>query len=311
MLIIGLFFTGCGTVEKVALSTTAEIVADASYEMETESSWNHFSTATVPNLKFVDGLLYLDDTNPKLLFTILKGNTGYGFGVGESFILRAKLAGGDPSDHIFRTLVFYSRAIRAGLKILELQGIKFENLNQASRDGNLSELLDEKMSSDTDLEVIFYLAQALGASINLQKTSPLMISQLPLAKSLFDWVCSKKPDINYGGCDLFYGSYEAGRPAMLGGNISKGKMHFQTAIAKYPENFLARVLYITQYLMVVLDEEGYKEQKEFLIKAFKTMDKKQIWSPENPTLPKSRVDLFNGIAQRYFQIILRYEKDIF
>ena len=53
-----------------------------------------------------------------------------------------------------------------------------------------------------------------------------LVSNLPIVKGLFDWVCSKSPNINFGACDIFYGAYQAQRPLMLGGNPEKGKEIF-------------------------------------------------------------------------------------
>lgn len=313
------FLLSCGSIKKAAIDTTSSLLYKASNEIETEKNWESFRRGVPANLKMVDGLLYVEQENQKFLATLIKGYCAYAFIVNETLHLKDVLADNDRIFNKNQAIFNYTRAMNYGIKYLELNGIEYQDMvNKLGITNGIQKLFDEKLDS-TDikaLENILFTAQSLASLVNLQKTKMKLLAQLPVAKSMYDWVCSKKPDIRAGACDMFYGAYESGRPRMLGGNPKKGKRIFLNLIKKSPENWLARLSYIQFYLVPMMDEEGYQEQIFYMEKATREYQENISWKPGTPrNIKKKLVDknppIYQAVAIKRYQIIKKYEKEIF
>lgn len=306
-------------VKKMAVQTTSVLLTDASYELETEGSWGNFKKAVLPNLKFVEALLYIEPENEKLLVTLLKGYSGYAFAVNETEYLKDYLQDKTDSSHKKELIVNYSKALRHGMKFLEVNDISWEDLAQSmNKENGFMKLLDENLDDDdmTHIEGALYTGQALGGLINFQKTNMKLVSLVPVAKGLFDWACLKKPDLAYGVCDVLNGAYEAGRPRMMGGNPELAKKIFKKMINKYPNNWLARVAYIQYFLIPNYDEDEYLKQKPVLDKAITLHEKELLFDPTPgkdvlSVFSKKRQRLFQAVAIERYKIIKKYDKDLF
>ena len=162
---------------------------------------------------------------------------------------------------------------------------------------------------------MLFTAQSLGSLVNLQKDNISLISQLPIAKGMFDWVCLKEPSINYGTCDIFYAAYEAGRPTMLGGNPQKGKEIFLKAIAKHPHNWLIRTSYMQFYLIPQNDEEGFKEQMLALKVFHEEFNKFYIYDNQEklelPWMREEGLRFYQTLSLKRYELINRFQKQFF
>lgn len=299
-------FSCCSWTQKIALSTTVTpIIKKSAEEMETESNWETFKGAILSHIKLIEGLLALSPQNKDLLANALKAHSVYAFGVVETEwlekkeISRAELA-----------LQHYSRAIDLGYRYLEGYGIHQGDLFRSIRKGKraffklLSDLEDER-----GLDVVFFLAQSLSSSINLQKTSPMAVAYLPLSKGLFDWVCSLRPSFRYGACSVFYGAWEVSRPRVLGGNRSKAKEHFISGMKQYPENYLIAVSYFRFYLIpgreiVAREREKIRLEME---EKFKKWSQKFLWPETDRASFTDDRNLYNAIAKKQFELMTRKE----
>lgn len=306
------FLMSCSVVQKVAVGTTGQIAGQASYEMEQERDWEVFYQATPGNLKFIEGLLYLEPKNEELLLASLKARAGYGFGVYETLWLDERLSARE--DEIVKNSLNmnYSKAIEYGLRLLELKGVELKVLQTKLQDNKLNDYLNKNLDKN-DLELVFYTAQSMGSLVNYNRSRPILVSRLPLVKGLFDWVCEKDPNFNHGACEIFYGAYEAGRPKMLGGNLEKGRAHFLKAIEKFPYNRLARVSYMIHYVIPTFDNKEFVNQKDILEESFEELDELYIWNPDSNRLGEElkKAALFNAIAKKQFEIIVANEDEIF
>lgn len=313
ILLLSVLFASCSVVQSVGLNTTAGLVEKASSEILTEKDFELFRKAVPGNIKFVEGLYSLDPKNTDLLATLIKGYSGYAFAVYETEALADQYEGemsSSPADAARRN---YSKALAHGLEYLKLKGIPFEELrDKTSEDLKVLEYLDSKLG-DKDLEAVLFTANSWGGLINLSKKDPLLVSQLPMVKSLFDWVCSKRPDFHHGVCPIFYGAYEAGRPRMLGGNPEKGREIFLKAIERYPENALIRVAFLQYYVIPLMDEELYTDQKVVLQTFFNKFKKSLVWRPmtKKDRELKESANLYNAVANERFKIIKKYENEFF
>ncbi len=299
--------------KNMAVGTTSDVMYDATTEIETEKNWEMFRTGAPANLKMMEGLLSMQPDNKNLLAGLVKGYTGYAFGVDETLAMDDQFAGKSVSINRSLAIANYSKGLTYGLRYLSKEGVSLEELrSKVNEDGAVTKMLDSKLSSDSrDLEVVIFTAQALGALINLQKNDLSLVAQLPLVKGMFDWVCAKNPEINFGTCGVFEGAFQAGRPRALGGNPEKGKKVFLDTIKKYPDNALIRASFIQFYLLPLEDEEGYKEQARELEKGQEALWKASSWSPKGATPPADRMWLYRAIGLKRFEIIKKYEKKHF
>lgn len=312
-------FSSCGNlVQNMAVGTTASILSKASVEMQTDGNFENVSKAMMANLKTIDALLYLRPHDQELLVTLTRGYAGHAFAINETLYLFDQLQEKSESYEKDQIIFNYSKSFRYGLRFFEEKGMSYADLVKAMREKKgISNLLNKNLDSNDDTDMIgaLYTAQALGSLINYQKTDMTLVSIAPMVKDIFDFVCEKKPDIEFGVCNLFFGAYESGRPKMMGGNPALGKKYFLDMIQKYPHNWLARVAYIQYYLIPQYDEEGYKEQREFFEKAL-VMNREQLrWSPNQgdfgDTFKEPKIRLFQTVAIERYKIIKKFEKDLF
>lgn len=308
-------FSSCGLVQKVAVNTTSDMLFDATKEIETEGNWEIFKDGVPGNLKMMEGMVYLQPKNKKLLVGLAKGYTGYAFAVTETLYIPDQFKDRE-SNLRYQLLANYTKAVDFGFKFMELNGVSFEDLKQnINVDQGIIKLLDKNFDDSTlDLEGVLYTAQSLGSLIFLQKDQMKMVSLLPIVKAMFDWVAMKRPDINYGTCDLFFAAYEAGRPKMLGGDPVKGKNLFKAMINKYPNNWLARIAYLRFYIIPMADEEEFKKEMDYL----KNMREKYLahipWrekgEPAMPEFQDKGLLLFQTIAIKQYEMLKSIEKDL-
>lgn len=300
----------------MAVGTTASLLSKAAYEMETESNWENFKNGVPANLKTIEGLLYIDPENEDLLSALVKGYAAYGFAVHETLYLKDMLLETDKNFHKNQALMYFTKALNYGKRYLKVNGIEFNSFisNANEKNYTINSLNDELSGDLRDVETVVFMGQALGSLINLQKNRMTLVAQLPITKSLFDWSCSKRPDVANGICDIYYATYESSRPRMLGGNPAKGKKLFLEAIKKYPDNWLVRMSYIQYYLIPMMDEEGYKDQKFFLRSAKKKHETNVIYNGKNSkdsTFAKARLRFYQALAIKRFDIVNKIEKEIF
>jgi hypothetical protein len=307
-------FTSCSTVQKIAIGQTGEIVYKASFDQQIENDWQMFSTTLPSNLKLLESFLSQDPQNKNLLASMIKGYAAKGFGIDETRYLKDKFEDKDESIHRERALLSYTRALELGTVYFKASGLDSSLLtNNISTPDKLKKYLNKKLSDDVrDVEVVAYIGQALGGLINLQKSNMRVVAYVPVMKSLFDWSCEKNSKLAYGLCDLFYATYDASRPKMLGGDPLKGKRKFLAAIKKWPSNFLTRVTYIEQYAIPMLDDSEYRVQKLALSPLIQDFNKNKIWTGQALSAPtKKYTNVYNMIAAKRMSIIEKYEGDIF
>lgn len=319
--ILGVFLvlmavSGCSSIRKMALKTAAPLFKDSMSGIESEGNWEQFRHGIPGNLTLIDGLLAVRPHDENLLMAAIKGNAGYAFGVYETLYLEDKLKDESRSPYKDQAIAHYSKAFDYGLQFLKANDLDFEDLKNAVKDKRgVAGLLNAQLSSDqVSLEAILFAGQSLAGLINLQRDNLQLISLLPIAKGMFDWVCDLDPNIAHGTCQIFYGSYEAGRPAMLGGNPERGKQIFQSLVKERPDNWLARVTFIEQYAIPQYDENVYHAQKKDLEKFEVKLRDSLSFDPtgkQDPAFSNKQLRLYQAIAIKRYQIIKKYEKEIF
>ena len=311
---ITLLLTSCGIIDRIAMDSTANIFYEASREIETDDNWQNIKNGLMANLKIVEGILYVDPDNEKMLATAIKGYAGYAFIIDETLYLGDFLADNERKRHLNQAVFNYSKALNYGLRFLKGRGVTYKDLIRSQKRGRIISLLNEHLDDNPlDLDAVLFTAQSLATLINLQKHKIALVAQLPVAKDLFDWVCKKNPSIHFGICHMFYGIYYSSRPAMLGGNPKRAKREFLKMMKKYPHNWLARTSYMRYYLIPRGEQQSYNKQKKIMRRLSRKFNKFRQWTPKEhkKTLGDDRLRIYQAVALKRYGIIKRNEKDLF
>lgn len=326
-LILGLFLifqtlllTACSSspFHRMAAKSSAGLLYEVGKDLETEQDYQLFVESVPSNLKVVEGMLSLDPKNSTLLATLTKGYTAYAFAVRETNYLESVYQNAkEEVSEDFKTLALtsYNRAHQYGVRYFASKGLDFNLvLDLQNEPEQLKKKLDEHLGSSIEaLETVLFTAQSLGTMINLRKDEMGLIARLPLVKTLFDWSCQKKSDLVFGACDIFYGTYELARPAMLGGNPSKGKEIFANAMKKYPHNWLIP-LSLLQFGAIPLSEKEIFDRLLPELNAFEETWKKSMQynlQMENLDLGDRQLRVYQMIAMKRWNLIKKYQKNIF
>jgi hypothetical protein len=300
----------------MAINSAGDLLYKASGSVETEANIDMIRQALPGNLALIEGLLSESRDNEEILATLTKGYSGHAFAINETDLLIDLWENKTDEVNKLNALKNYSKAMNFGRRYLKLKNIEWSDIvSKASDAAAIMHLFDKNLSnSKMDLETVMFTAQSLGSMINLQKDNIALISELPIVKSMFDWVCMKNPSINYGMCDIFNATFEAGRPKMLGGNPEKGKEIFEKAIGKHPHNWLIRIAYIQYYLIPQSDEDGFKVQMDYLKSVSETFEKSLIY-PNNGVVQdwnrEEHLKFYQALAVKRYQLLEKYKKNLF
>lgn len=306
--------SSCSLIKKAAIGPTGMIIYDASLEQTVENDWEMFEKSLYGNIKLLESFLSQDPSNKDLLASLAKAYAAKGYALDETYFLQDSINGNENSIHLKKALISYTKAMDYGMQYLIASGLDEGVLsNHVNNPDALKKELESNLGSGIrDVEAVLYIAQSLGSLVNLQRTNMKIVSYLAVSKVMFDWVCEKKPDINFGMCEIFYATYDAGRPAMLGGNPQKGKEKFIEGIKKYPNNMLIRASFVQYYAIPMLEEEIYNEQSNYFMNSVKEFNNNLYWQGEAIKVSKKDyVSLYNLIAMKRMEIIKKNEKNIF
>ncbi|MEI8347506.1 MAG: TRAP transporter TatT component family protein [Pseudomonadota bacterium] len=313
-----IFFVSCSGVDYVAVRTTSAMLYRASNHLELEGNWDKFREGTPANLIFFEGLYSLSPTNAELLTSLIKGHAAYAYAVYETLLLEDKFKGQEFTENRKNALEYYSKAMTYGLEYLRAYDINYSDLMKLKDSQLVNDYLEDKLGDNKEkLEAVFFIAQALGGLVNLQKEKPAMLAQIPVVKGMFDWACGHRPDFYWGACDLFYATYMAQLPASLGGKPQEAKEKFLKAIEKYPENWLTRVNYLTAMIIPQQDKKGLEEQFAFLQKDALRFNEQQLWNPlqsnaeEQVDQMAKHLNFYRSVAIKRFLIMQKYQKTLF
>lgn len=309
-----ILLVGCSTVKNTAVDVSAKIISEASYELETESNWDNFKQAVIPNLKMIEGVLYVRKDNTNLLATLTKGYSAYAYVVNETQYLPDLLNGEFESKHLDQAQSNYKKSIKYGIEYLEEFGVSYKDLLVGLSNTEKMELiLDSKLdATKRAYETIFFFAQASMNMANLNKRNMSLVGQLPLFKKMIDWACSNDNTIAGGSCSIVEALYLASRPRMMGGDPKKAREILESFVKKNPNHYFGRLALIQYILIPAIDEDAYKEHKNFFETVIANKKNDRNWSPlEKEKDENKNLRIYQALALKRFEIIKGLEKDIF
>ena len=278
--LVSLFVTGC-SVQKIAIRSMSGILDNSMAALYEESDLILAEQAIASDLKLLEGLIKSDPSNEKMLFLACQGFGAYALGFVE-----------DRDSE--RAQVFYLRGKDYGLRILQ----KDKGFNNAlSKSYDDFEAALKKFKKD-DVPVLFWTANNWASWINMNFSNTDALADLPKVQLIMKRVLELDESYFYGGAHLFFATISAVRPAILGGDIKKSKLHFDQCFKFADEKFLLPYVYYAKYYLVrMFDEELFKAT---LTKVIQTDDDILI----EQKLP-------NAIAKEKAKMLLEQMEDIF
>jgi len=187
------------------------------------------------NLETIVILVSNDPDNPRLNFLAAQA-----FGAYAMAFVEEK----DPA----RTTALYQRGLQYAFKALPLKKAFIKSVKPSE----LAELLQKYEKSE--VPQLFWVGYNWGMYILQNLDQPRILGDLAKVEIIMSRVMELDPDYNFGGADLFYGSFYAARPPLLGGNLELGRKHFLKNIKRNPDFLMTKLYYARYYAVQVQDK---------------------------------------------------------
>ncbi len=236
---MGLMLLVSGCVQTIAIRTVGGILdygMEAFYE---EGDLQLAHEALGSNLKLIEALIKGDPENEQLLLMASQGFSAYSLAFVD----------GDSAE---RAVELYVRARDYALRILkEDEGFAAALTGDVQTFRRAVEALGED-----DVPAVFWAAFGWGSAINLSRTDPAMIADLPRVNAMMEFVAARHRSYYYAGALVYLATMNAITPVMLGGNPERSKELFDEAVALTDGKFLMTYVYYAQsYAMQTLNQE--------------------------------------------------------
>ncbi|MCL5021313.1 MAG: TRAP transporter TatT component family protein [Bacteroidetes bacterium] len=271
---------GC-SITQLTIGATGGIIKGAFEAMNRETDLQLAADAIPGDLKLLDGLILEAPNDKSLLLLGAQGYTSYALGFVEG-------------SSASRASLFYMRARNYGLRIL------FENKDFKKNFGG--DLADFQQALDKfgkqNVPAVFWTANAWGSYINLNRDNVDALADLPKVEAMMKFVLKYEPSYFYGGAHLFFGTILGSLPAMFGGDTTKSRENFDSAIQASHGKFLMTYYYYAKTYAVMTQNKDL----------FKSLLEKVIDAPVN-LLPDQ--NLANQIAKAKAKALLKNENDYF
>ncbi len=240
---VGFIASGCASIDRYALRTTAAMLERGRKAALDEPDFQLGRDAVASSLKLIETMLVSDPENRSLRRLAAEGFGGCAFlFVEDAEPDRAKGLYRRGRDHAFAAL-----SLKSAFQGLPDKGIEdFEKaLSRATKD---------------DVPDLFWAGFGWAGLINLSKDDATALADLPKASLLMKRVGELDPAFHFGGVDLFFGVYDASRPALLGGDPNAAKAHFDRAHKLTRGQYLmTHVLNARWYAVAVQDRELFRQ----------------------------------------------------
>ncbi|SMF59648.1 TRAP transporter TatT component family protein [Pseudobacteriovorax antillogorgiicola] len=304
--------SGC-SIQRLAIGQLAPALSSASPKLQEEKNWDLFKTATPGSLQLAEILLVSDPGNEDLLALLTKGYAAYGYVVNDTEYLHERLADVDEVQHKSRALFNLAKGLEYGFAYLEEQGVSYLAMLEEGKKGRSLDYLNSKLDKGDglDLETTFFTGTAWLLLANLRKDNMILVSQISSAFQLIEWVCTNKPNYQNGLCSAMTGVFHLARPKTLGGKPELAVKLMQEAMKKHPDNLLIPVVYMEWYLIPFEKQDEFQAIKRKLAPKFKDRAKQHFIPGETLQSKSSMLNLFNAMAEKRFQAIIRNEGELF
>lgn len=283
ILLISAFFTAC-SLRTAAVRTAADVMRNGAQATQDEPDLALGREGLASQLKLVEGLLVSDPENPELRLLVAEGFSGYAFLFLEET---------EPE----RAKGFYQRGVNHAWVTFCGRSCKSPPLWSWTQEA-FDRWLAEK--EKRDVPALFWLAFGAAGRANLSRDSSEEVAKLPRIAAMMRRVHELDKEFQFAGADLFFGMYYASRPAMLGGDNAKAKLHFEWARRLTSGRYLMAYVLEARYMAVALQDKALYEQ---LLK--------RVLASEQPGGPLPGARLTDEAAKKRAAALLEKADDYF
>ena len=278
IILSAVLFSGC--LQMLAVRSVGGIMDYGFEAFNEEGDLQLAREALASNLKLLEALIKADPENKKVLLLASQGYSAYALAFVED-------------DSIERARSLYMRARDYGMRILHQNS----QVHQAGAELDAFRKALTTLSKD-DVPAVFWAAFGWGSYINVSRTAPSALADLPVVNAMMDFVLEKDPQYYYGGAHLFRASILASTPAVLGGKPELARQHFEQALSINGGKFLmSYVYYAKTYAVQTQDEELFASLL------------KKVEDASLDVLPEAR--LSNAVAKRKAALLLQKMVELF
>lgn len=189
-------------------------------------------------LLMLDSMLVSSPDSRGLLLTAVQSYSGYGAALEE--------CGG--TDR--RIALIADKARLYGLRLL--------NHYLPSNNGRDADKLDQELAllTNSDVPEVFWSTYGWLTWVKSQKGSPASMADMVYIEKIMARLLAIDESYQGGSIHLFFGIYNAAKPAMLGGNMELSKVHFEKALTLSGRNFLlTQTTYAETLARMTFDQE--------------------------------------------------------
>ena len=232
-----------GCVQTIAIRTVGGILDYGMESFYEEPDLQLARESLGSNLKLIEALVKGDPENAHLLLMASQGFSAYALAFVED-------------DSAQRAAQLYLRGRDYALRVLKDD----EDFASALRSDVSTFRESLGTLGDDDVPAIFWAAFGWGSAINLSRTDPDAIADLPRVNAMMEFVAEHNRSYYYAGALVFLATMDAVTPVMLGGNPERAKALFDEALVLTQEKFLITLVYYAQsYAMQTLNEDLFNE----------------------------------------------------
>ncbi len=203
-------------------------------------------------LKLSESLLASTPRHRGLLLSLAQGFTQYA----AVFVWQEALESTDPVLREVgraRALGFFLRAREYGLRGLEVGHPGFRRLLATDPAGAAREAAPE------DVPRLYWTGAAWSLAIAASAGDPGMIADIPRCEALMRRVLDLEPDYDAGAIQEYFVAFEGGRPAAMGGSVTRARGHFARALELAAGRKISPLVTFAESVSV-----GAQDRREFL-----------------------------------------------
>ena len=231
-----ILFQGC-SLNRLLLNSAAGFFEEGISVLYQEDDLDIAEKFLANNLKMIEMLLTKDPDNPNLNLMAAEG-----FGAYAMAFVEDRAPG--------RADRLYQRGFAYALKALPKKLRFSAKIKPAELQNKLANY------SVAEVPALFWIGYNWGQHILQHLDDPRVLVNLAKVEMIMHRVLELDEMYNFAGVHLFYGSYYAARPPMLGGNPAKGKEYFETCIElNQGRMMIANVYFAKYYAIQVLDRD--------------------------------------------------------
>ena len=232
-----LFLAGCGPVKHARVEAAALTIQDVARAAAKQSDLRIIREGTPAYLMLLDGLIEDYPENKDLLLAGCQAYSSYA----SSFF---------SDDERDKTETLYCKAKLYGFRALS-ERADFSKAVGGSLD-EFKALLNQ--FNKKDVPGLFWTANAWASWVSAKQGAVDAMADLPMLEAVMKRILELDDAFYYGGPHLLMGVYLAAKPAILGGDLTKSKQHFDRAFTLGSGKILmSRVLFARYYARGVSD----------------------------------------------------------